>query len=198
MAEYGDLFSQNFEQDVLKIAKKHLTDHKKVLVYRKFEVNMGEKQPKTKKELKELLDRKVAIVRKGFILALWVRIDTGDDEIDGLDKWLDGKQTSVSHLNYTKHTWEPRSVSRNDIPLHDVDFPFLLHDNTALVILFLFFTTAFSDVGDVPSWLSVGLVGRTFYVSDGDKRGRRRGDQGNRGDEQREVGGGQLEYTTGA
>ena len=58
MADFGRLFSKNFEADVVKIAKKFLKTLKKVLVYRVFEVEHNEKRPETKADLKKLMDKK--------------------------------------------------------------------------------------------------------------------------------------------
>ncbi|GMT18990.1 hypothetical protein PFISCL1PPCAC_10287, partial [Pristionchus fissidentatus] len=132
LADYEHLFSQGFERKMTEIAvRENITESRVVLVYRIFEIDESVENPKTKKELADLLAKKKAVV-------FHERFYKGGHSIPGLPEWLkkeEGVGDCISQRNLSmksRSSWEPQFVSPSLIPLHDESFPYMIRDNTCL------------------------------------------------------------------
>ena len=65
IADFEHLFSKGFEHDVLSVAQETLQNSSRILVYRVFEIEHGEKEPETKRDLEKLMNDKKAVIFHG-------------------------------------------------------------------------------------------------------------------------------------
>uniref|UniRef100_A0AC35UCK1 Glycosyltransferase family 92 protein n=1 Tax=Rhabditophanes sp. KR3021 TaxID=114890 RepID=A0AC35UCK1_9BILA len=129
IADLDHMFSEHFEEKVLYMARKLLTQNtKRVLVYRIFEVDdSAEVMPRNKEMLYDLMaKRKAQIFHRSYpkghaipLLGEWFKVK---------DSAKPGVQVKVL---YHEKAWEPQYVSLRNIPDHDTTFHYPLRDNTA-------------------------------------------------------------------
>uniref|UniRef100_A0A0K0EGY8 N-acetyllactosaminide beta-1,3-N-acetylglucosaminyltransferase n=1 Tax=Strongyloides stercoralis TaxID=6248 RepID=A0A0K0EGY8_STRER len=131
IADVDHMFSKNFHNKMLNIAKEVLSENNKnVLVYRIFEVETKNLTiaPLTKKELKkQLLGKKAFVFHHKY---------KGAHSIPKLDEWLSIEEKEIPDIQfeavYDRSKWEPQFVSLSNIPYHDESFPYPNRDNTVL------------------------------------------------------------------
>uniref|UniRef100_A0AC34GUQ8 Uncharacterized protein n=1 Tax=Panagrolaimus sp. ES5 TaxID=591445 RepID=A0AC34GUQ8_9BILA len=136
VADLGHYFSANFEAKMRTLANFILEKHPKTaLVYRLFETKFNATQPKTKTDLKNLIESDEAFE---------FHHTSNDHSIQNLNEWFETPEseadTSASiqfFKEYDSPKWEPQFVSLPAIPLFDIGFRYPRRDNTVLVNLFI-------------------------------------------------------------
>ncbi|TKR68085.1 hypothetical protein L596_024124 [Steinernema carpocapsae] len=132
IADLDHIFSANFEQKMAKLANETLEENSKLaLVYRIFEVDKKvTRLPKTKEDLKKLVDERSACVFHPWFPGHRIR---------SLDEWFQANSSDPSEppsiqfvQPYKKTNWEPQFVSLTTIPEHDETFFYPFADNTVL------------------------------------------------------------------
>uniref|UniRef100_A0AC35TMS3 N-acetyllactosaminide beta-1,3-N-acetylglucosaminyltransferase n=1 Tax=Rhabditophanes sp. KR3021 TaxID=114890 RepID=A0AC35TMS3_9BILA len=130
IADFDHMFSENFEQKLLPLAKIHLTnDSRKALTYRIFEVDESvEIMPKNKSTLFSLMAKKKANIFHSYY--------PEGHTISRLQEWINTKDSATPEIQfeekYIRSTWEPQFCSNRNIPPFDETFYYPLRDNTEL------------------------------------------------------------------
>uniref|UniRef100_A0AC35FAF5 Uncharacterized protein n=1 Tax=Panagrolaimus sp. PS1159 TaxID=55785 RepID=A0AC35FAF5_9BILA len=129
VADLGHYFSQNFEKKMRTLANSVLEKSPKTaLVYRIFETETNATQPKTKTNLKNLMESNEAFEFHHTF---------NDHSIQNLSEWFETPESSDStsiqfFKDYNSAKWEPQFVSLKNIPLFDTGFRYPRRDNTVL------------------------------------------------------------------
>uniref|UniRef100_A0A914YSE5 Uncharacterized protein n=1 Tax=Panagrolaimus superbus TaxID=310955 RepID=A0A914YSE5_9BILA len=106
---------------------------KTALVYRIFETKYNATQPKTKTDLKNMMESDEAFE---------FHHTSNDHSIEHLNEWFESPESDTESFpsiqffkEYDSPKWEPQFVSKSDIPLFDIGFRYPRRDNTVLVNL---------------------------------------------------------------
>ncbi|CAD5231144.1 unnamed protein product [Bursaphelenchus xylophilus] len=125
MSDIENIPSENYVKRVLPLANEMITagEDKVVLVHRRFEVDVKQRIPTNKTDLKKLYDQNLAVeFHKEFYAA--------GHSIPHLERWFeipeDMSAASVfEFVNYTNGEWEPQFVGdTTQVPFYDESFPY--------------------------------------------------------------------------
>ncbi|KAE9549027.1 hypothetical protein FO519_007757 [Halicephalobus sp. NKZ332] len=167
--EIEEVFVENFESRIFKLAKKVLLEEQQqtVLVYRRFEISEDVLPPRSKNELKFLLSQNLSTPFN-------FHLDYLNHKIPNLDSWLDTvespeESTVTETMNYRNFEWVPRFLGDSRTPFHDERWPSKHCNNLHLSFHLCFMNFTFSVASDVFS-THIGFRTRLDPVSADRKR----------------------------